>query len=101
MSEGDQAKWRGVRPTPASTLTSGQHAAGVAAAQIVAANAARDYVLVKNISANDVYVRPAAAITVANGELLHEGDYALYEGYLGAVFGITPAGAATLYYEEG
>ncbi len=101
MSEYNRVRWVGVRPTPAASLSSGQVSVTSVDTAVLAANANRDYALVKNISAVDVYVKPAASITTANGELLHEGDFAIYEGYTGAVRAITASGTAKVYYEEG
>lgn len=101
MPKENQARWRGVYPTPKSALTSNQKSVGTTDTEILDANTERDYALVRNISSTDVYVRPAETITTSNGELLHEGDCAIYKGYQGAISGITASGSATVYYEEG
>lgn len=100
MPEDNQIKWVGVRPTSTASLTSAQLSIDNTDNQILAAKVTRNYALIKNISSTDVYVRPAATITTSNGELLKQGDFAIYKGYTGQIRGRTAAGSATIYYEE-
>lgn len=101
MSEKNQVKWRGVRPTHIAALTSGQKTVTDTDTEILDANNDRDYAFIKNIGSVDVYIKPAASVTTANGELLSQGEFAIFEGYAGKIHGITASGSATLYYEEG
>lgn len=83
----------------AATQNTGQITVGVAATLIIAANANRRSVTIKNASTGPIFLGNAG-VTTANGHQLDAGGALTYSSFTGAIYAIVTAGTATVTYLE-
>lgn len=84
-----------------SSLTTGQNALSTAAELVVAANASRRFMELKNTDAAiSIYFGADNGVTTATGHLLKAGESFGFENYVGALWAIAASGTPTVTFVE-